>query len=68
MLDEIFCAFGYFEEKNHSLVFEGADGAEKIRRLLISYDENPPREMLESEVAAEEHRILMQMMELLVPL
>src|SRR5438874_2480749 len=50
LLDEVFCEFGYFEEKNHSLYFEGADGAEKIHRLLISYDENPPRQMLDSAV------------------
>src|SRR5213083_792463 len=50
LLDEVFCEFGYFEEKNHSLYFEGADGAEKIRRLLISYDENPPRQTLDSAV------------------
>jgi phosphoglucomutase len=51
LLDQIFCEFGYFEEKNHSIYFEGADGAEKIRRLLISYDENPPRQMLDSPTA-----------------
>jgi phosphoglucomutase len=28
LLDEIFSMFGYFEEKNGSLVFEGAEGAE----------------------------------------
>jgi phosphoglucomutase len=50
LLDQVFCEFGYFEERNHSLYFEGADGAEKIRRLLISYDENPPRQMLDSAV------------------
>src|SRR5438874_3363489 len=50
LLDEVFCEFGYFEEKNRSIYFEGADGAEKIRRLLISYDENPPRQMLDSTI------------------
>jgi phosphoglucomutase len=50
LLDEVFSEFGYFEEQNHSLYFEGADGAEKIRRLLLSYDENPPRQMLDSAV------------------
>ena len=50
LLDEIFREFGYFEEKNHSIYFEGADGAEKIRRLLISYDQNPPRQMLDSPI------------------
>jgi len=46
LLDSIYSEFGYFEEKNASLMFEGADGAEKIRRLLVSYDENSPREIL----------------------
>ena len=46
LLDAIYSEFGYFEEKNVSLLFEGAEGAEKIRRLLASYDENPPREIL----------------------
>ena len=50
LLDQVFCEFGYFEERNHSVFFEGADGAEKIRRLLISYDENPPHQMLDSAV------------------
>jgi phosphoglucomutase len=50
LLDEIFREFGYFQEKNYSIYFEGADGAEKIRRLLISYDESPPRQMLDSPV------------------
>ena len=50
LLDQVFCEFGYFEERNHSVYFEGADGAEKIRRLLISYDENPPRQVMDSPV------------------
>jgi phosphoglucomutase len=50
LLDDIFREFGYFEEKNHSIYFEGADGAAKIGRLLISYDECPPRQMLDSPV------------------
>src|SRR5881398_3507412 len=50
LLEQVFCEFGYFEERNHSLYFEGADGAGKIHRLLISYDENPPRQVLDSAV------------------
>ena len=46
LLDSIYAEFGYFAEKNASLVFEGADGAEKIRRLLLSYDQDTPTEML----------------------
>src|SRR5205814_8102897 len=37
LLDEVFTIFGYFEEKNGSLVFEGAEGADKIARLVESY-------------------------------
>jgi phosphoglucomutase len=46
LLDEIFAIFGYFEEKNGSLVFEGAEGANKIARLVESYAALPPSEML----------------------
>jgi phosphoglucomutase len=43
--------FGYFEEKNGSLVFEGAEGAGKIARLVDSYATSPPKEMLGTKVA-----------------
>jgi phosphoglucomutase len=46
LLDEIFSEFGYFEEYTGSLTFEGAEGAETIKRLLASYVTNPPAEML----------------------
>lgn len=52
LLDEIFAEFGYFEEFNGSLVFEGAEGAETIKRLLVSYVAQPPAEMLGSRVSA----------------
>ena len=42
--------FGYFEERNGSLVFEGAEGASKIARLVDSYATSPPREMLGTKV------------------
>lgn len=50
LLDEIFATFGYFEEKNGSLVFDGAEGANKIARLVESYTSAPPAEMLDSKV------------------
>jgi phosphoglucomutase len=50
LLDEIFATFGYFEEKNGSLVFEGAEGADKIARLVESYAKGPPDEMLGMKV------------------
>jgi phosphoglucomutase len=52
LLDEIFSIFGYFAEKNGSLVFEGAEGAGKIARLVESYASNPFSEMLGSKVTS----------------
>lgn len=51
LLDEIFSEFGYFEEYTGSLTFEGAEGAETIKRLLASYVSQPPAEMLGAKVA-----------------
>jgi phosphoglucomutase len=50
LLDEIFSEFGYFEEYTGSLTFEGAEGAETIKRLLASYVAKPPAEMLGARV------------------
>ena len=50
LLDEIFAMFGYFAEKNDSLIFEGAEGANKIARLAESYSTNPFSEVLGSKV------------------
>ncbi len=51
LLDEIFSEFGYFEEYTGSLTFEGAEGAETIKRLLASYVSSPSTEMLGAKVA-----------------
>jgi phosphoglucomutase len=50
LLDDIFSEFGYFAEKNGSLVFEGAEGAAKIARLIQSYASDPFREVAGSKV------------------
>src|SRR5438309_180241 len=50
LLDEAFAGFGYFDEKNASLYFEGAEGADKIARLLESYARKPPGEIAGSKV------------------
>jgi phosphoglucomutase len=50
LLDQIFATFGYFAEKNGSLVFEGAEGANKIARLADSYSAKPFFEVLGSRV------------------
>ena len=51
LLDDIYSEFGYFVEENGSLVFEGAEGATKIARLIKSYATNPFQEVLGSKVA-----------------
>jgi phosphoglucomutase len=52
LLDEIYAQFGYFSEKTSSLVFEGAEGADKIASLMKSYPADPVREILGSRVAS----------------
>ncbi|PYJ88152.1 MAG: phosphomannomutase [Verrucomicrobia bacterium] len=52
LLDGIFAMLGYFAEKNGSLVFEGAEGAGKIARLVKSYASDPFSEVLGSEVTS----------------
>jgi len=50
LLDEVFSEFGYFQEFGGALTFEGAEGAETIRRLLASYVSKPPKEMLGAQI------------------
>lgn len=52
LLDEAFAGLGYFDEKNASIYFEGAQGADKIARLLESYTSQPPVEIAGSAVTA----------------
>lgn len=42
LLDEVFSTFGVFVEHTESPEFPGADGAQKIRRLVESYAASPP--------------------------
>jgi phosphoglucomutase len=51
LLDEIYSQLGYFAEKTNSIVFEGAEGANKIAVLMKSYAAEPVREILGSRVA-----------------
>jgi phosphoglucomutase len=52
LLDDIYSEFGYFAEKNGSLVFEGAEGATKIARLIKSYATDPFSEAIGSKVTS----------------
>lgn len=44
-LDQIFLKCGYYAERSDSFVFEGPEGADKIRRIAESYRRQPPSEM-----------------------
>jgi phosphoglucomutase len=52
LLDQVYLEYGYYLEKNGSLSFEGAEGADKIRRLAESYNANPPSEVDGSKVVS----------------
>ncbi len=52
LFDSIYLRYGYYLEKNGSLVFEGAEGANKIRTLAESYNAHVPSEIDGSKVAA----------------
>jgi len=52
LLDRIYCELGFFQEKNGALTFEGAEGAARIQRLLSTYVNDPPNDMLGSPVVA----------------
>ena len=45
LLDRIYSEYGFYLERGESLTFEGAEGASKIRKLVDSYADNPPKEI-----------------------
>jgi phosphoglucomutase len=44
-LDEVFAEYGFYLEKGGNLTFEGAEGAAKIGRLVVSYAQHPPADV-----------------------
>ena len=49
-LQGIYRTHGYYHEKLGQLVYTGAEGAAKIKKLLRSYQENPPKKIHGLEV------------------
>jgi phosphoglucomutase len=49
-LNQIYLEYGCYREKSGSLTFEGAEGADKMRRLADSYRASPPTEIDGSKV------------------
>jgi phosphoglucomutase len=52
LLDQIYLEYGYYLESGKSLIFEGAEGSEKIRILAESYNHQPPAEIDGAKVTA----------------
>ncbi len=50
LLDEIFRTFGVYLERGKSKVFDGAEGAAKIKNLVSSYASDPPSSIAGSKV------------------
>ena len=50
-LDELYVQYGYHQEGLINIVYEGAEGARKIRRILDSYRQDPPRQLGEFTVS-----------------
>ncbi len=50
-LDELYLKYGYHLEDTINLYYEGATGAEKIKRILETYRENPPTAFGDMRVA-----------------
>ncbi|MDR2603099.1 MAG: phospho-sugar mutase [Puniceicoccales bacterium] len=48
--DDMYVKYGYFGESVLNIYYEGADGAQKIKNILTSYQENPPKQIDSSKV------------------
>jgi phosphoglucomutase len=49
-LDSVYLRYGYYLESLGQIYYEGASGAEKIKNILISYRETPPKSFEGSDV------------------
>ncbi len=45
LLDKVYSEYGLHIEHSHNLIFEGAEGAGKIKDLAASYADSPPQEI-----------------------
>ncbi|MDR2778821.1 MAG: phospho-sugar mutase [Puniceicoccales bacterium] len=48
--DDMYVKYGYFGESVLNIYYEGADGAQKIKNILVSYQKNPPKLINDSRV------------------
>jgi len=45
-LDEIYKKYGYFKEALHSITLKGKEGMEKIKKIMESFRDAPPKEII----------------------
>jgi phosphoglucomutase len=45
ILDEIYSKFGYYEEKQKSIVFEGKEGVDKMKKIMSTLESTPLKEI-----------------------
>ena len=48
--DDMYVKYGYFGEDILNIYYEGADGANKIRNILSSYQSNPPKSIMSHNI------------------
>ncbi|MDR1173488.1 MAG: phospho-sugar mutase [Puniceicoccales bacterium] len=48
--DDMYVKYGYFGESVLNIYYEGADGAQKIKNILASYQKDPPKQIDDSKV------------------
>ena len=49
-MQEMYKKYGYYQEKQISLILEGAEGAEKIKQMMDNLRSNPPLKLGEYEI------------------
>ncbi|MDB4673237.1 phospho-sugar mutase [Verrucomicrobiales bacterium] len=45
LMDEVYREYGYFHELTKNVQFDGAAGAEEMKKLVASFQQNPPSEV-----------------------
>ncbi|MDR2777012.1 MAG: phospho-sugar mutase [Puniceicoccales bacterium] len=48
--DDMYVKYGYFGESVLNIYYEGADGAQKIKNILTSYQKDPPKQIDDGKV------------------
>ncbi|GBF12146.1 phospho-sugar mutase [Tepidibacillus infernus] len=61
ILDEVYQRFGYYKEDLVSITLKGIEGSNKIKEIVTSFRENPPKELIGMKVKSVEDYLLSPM-------